>query len=508
MSRTPADNPSTPHRPAIDPIPLNQANLARIDRSVAIPNYDRRALTPGIVHIGLGNFHRAHQAWYLHRLYQHGITQDWAIIGAGVRPYDAAMREKLRRQDYLSTLIRLDPSAIQAEVIGAIIDYLPVAADHGALIQRLAQPDTRIVTLTVTEGGYYLAPTTKRFDTTHPDIQQDARRPQRPQTVFGILVAALRLRRQHGVGPLTGLSCDNLQGNGRILRQAVVSLAQLSDPGLADWIDSECAFPNAMVDCIVPATGPRELALTREFGIEDAAPVAHEQYRQWVIEDRFCRGRPDWDRAGATFCDDVHRHETMKLRILNGGHQIIAAAGQLLGIATIADAMAHPQINALYRKIATEEIAPHVDAVPEFTPAQYLERIAQRFANPTLGDTTRRVAFDGSSRHPEFVIPSIRDGLARGAPVSGLALVSAIWARYCLGIRDDGSNIEPNDPHWNALTARARLARDTPRAWLAMRRHYGDLADAPRFADAFERWLRMLYTHRLTATLDHYLTHP
>ena len=498
-------SPTMLTHPGAGAIRLNHANLAKIGQSVAIPNYDRQALTPGIVHIGLGNFHRAHQAWYLHRLYQQGITRDWAIIGAGVRPYDAAMRKTLRRQDYLSTLIRLDPSAIQAEVIGSIIDYLPVEADHGALIRQLAAPAIRIVTLIVTEGGYYLDPASRRFDTAHPDIQQDAHRPHQPQTVFGILVAALKLRRQHGAGPLTGLCCDNLPGNGRLLRQAVLSLAGLSDPELADWIADTCTFPNTMVDCIVPATGSGERALAGAFGIDDAAPVTHEPFRQWVIEDRFCRGRPDWDHAGATFCDDVHAYETMKLRILNGGHQLIADTAQLLGIATIADAMTHPKINTLYRKIATEEIAPHVSAVPEFTPAQYVELIAQRFANPALADTTRRVAFDGSSRHPAFVVPSIRDGLTHGTPVTGLALVSAIWARYCLGTREDGSRIEPNDPHWDTLTTHARIARDTPRAWLTLRRHYGDLADAPRFADAFAHWLNRLYADGLNATLDHYL---
>ena len=503
-----ADSPTMAIHTAANPIPLKRANLAKIGQSAAIPTYDRQTLSPGIVHIGLGNFHRAHQAWYLHRLYQQGITQDWAIIGAGVRPYDAAMRETLRRQDYLSTLLRLDPGAIEAEIIGSIIDYLPVEADHGALIRRLVAPAIRIVSLTVTEGGYYLNPATRRFDTEHPDIQQDAQRPRRPQTVFGILVAALKLRRQHGAGPLTGLCCDNLQGNGHLLRQAVLSLARLSDPELADWIAGECTFPNTMVDCIVPATGPRELALAGALGIDDAAPVTHEPFRQWVIEDRFCRGRPAWDQAGATFCDDVHAYETMKLRILNGGHQLIADTAQLLGITTIADAMRHPKINALYRKVETEEIAPHVRAVPEFTPAQYIELIAQRFANPALGDTTRRVAFDGSSRHPAFVIPSIRDGLAHGAPVTGLALVSAIWARYCLGTREDGSRIAPNDPHWDTLTAHAHIARNTPRAWLTLRRHYSDLADAPRFAGAFAHWLKKLYADGLHATLDHYLDQP
>ncbi len=281
-------------------IKLSNATLDLVPEAIARPTYDRSALTPGIVHIGLGNFHRAHQAWYLHRLFQQGLNFDWAIVGAGVRPYDEQMRNKMKAQDYLTTLIELDPAGDSAEVIGSMIDYVPVVEGNGPLIERMADPSIRIVALTVTEGGYYIDPATKGFDASHPDILHDAENPQKPNTAFGAMVAALRLRRDRGIGPFTGQSCDNLQGNGQILRQTVVSLARLSDPELADWIDTNCSFPNAMVDCIVPATGARELAMAEEFGIEDAVPVTHETFRQWVLEDDFCAGRPDWDKVGAT----------------------------------------------------------------------------------------------------------------------------------------------------------------------------------------------------------------
>lgn len=486
-------------------LPLCNENLGAIGASVPVPTYDRSKLTPGIVHIGLGNFHRAHQAWYLHRLFQQGLNQDWAIIGAGVRPYDSQMREKMKAQDCLTTLIELAPTSRSAEVTGSMIDYVPVEEGNGPLIEQMADPAIRIVALTVTEGGYYIDPATKGFDANHPDIQHDAQNPQRPRTAFGAMVAALKLRRERGVGPFTGQCCDNLQGNGRILRQTLVSLARLSDPDLADWIDANCSFPNAMVDSIVPATGPKELALVKEFGIDDQVPVTHENFRQWVIEDDFCAGRPDWDKAGATFTDDVHDFEVMKIRILNGNHQVIADPGEILGIETIAETMAHPKIHALYRKVASEEIAPHVKPVPGFTPAEYVDLIDGRFSNPAIVDTTRRVAFDGSSRHPGFVVPSIRDGLKAGTPVEGLALVSATWARYCLGTREDGTRVEPNDPFWGELQERARAAKDNPRAWLEMRNNYGDLADQPRFADAFERWLNKIYADGVEAALDAYL---
>jgi mannitol 2-dehydrogenase len=315
----------------------------------------------------------------------------------------------------------------------------------------------------------------------------------------------LRLRRDRGVGPFTGQSCDNLQGNGAILRRTVVSLARLTDPDLADWINAECSFPDSMVDCIVPATGTKELALVREFGIDDAAPVTHENFRQWVIEDDFGRGRPDWEKVGATFSDDVHGYETQKLTILNAGHQILANAGEVLHVETISDAMAHPAIGAFFRKVQTEEVVPNVTPVPGMTPTQYLDLIERRFANPAIVDTTRRVAFDGSARHTGFLLPTLRDALAAGGPVAGLALAEAAWARMCAGTREDLSEIAPNDPFWAELVVAAQAARANPRAWLAQRQVYGELADAPRFAEAFEAALRRIWDEGMVAAIDAYL---
>ena len=484
---------------------LSNATLGCLPEGVKVPTYDRSKLTAGIVHIGLGNFHRAHQAWYLHRLMQQGQAQDWAIVGAGVRPYDEKQRQKLAAQDYLTTLIELSPQGRSAEVVGSIIDYTPIQPDNAALIAQMAQPEIRIVALTVTEGGYYIDPVSNGFDAAHPDIVFDAAHPTTPKTAFGAMVTALSLRRDAGTGPFTGLSCDNLQGNGTILRQAVVSLARLSAPDLADWIDANCSFPNSMVDCIVPATGPKERELVCAFGIDDAVPVTHESFRQWVIEDNFCAGRPDWGKAGATFTDDVHDYEAMKIRILNGGHQVIAGVGEVLSLPTIADCMEHEKIARLFTKLAREEIAPLVKAVPGMAPEAYVGVIAKRFSNPHIVDTTRRVAFDGSSRYPGFIIPSIRDGLSAGTPIDGLALVSAVWARMCDGTREDGTQIEPNDPDWDELRKTAKAAQSDPAVWLAQIQYYGDLAGQARFADAFDKWLRMIWDDGMNSALDAYL---
>lgn len=486
-------------------IHLSNANLGSLPKDVIGPTYDRGALTPGIVHIGLGNFHRAHQAWYLHLLMQLGEAQDWAIIGAGVRSGDAVQRDRLTAQDYLTTLIELDPAGRSAEVVGAMVGFVPVEEDNAALIAQMVDPAIRIVALTVTEGGYYIDPVSNRFDADHADIAHDAKQPDQPRTAFGAIVAALKTRRANTSGPFTCQSCDNLQGNGDILRQTVTSLARLSDPDLADWIDTNCTFPNSMVDCIVPATGPKELDLVRTFGIIDAAPVTHENFRQWVIEDKFCAGRPDWDLAGATFTDEVHAFEAMKIRILNGGHQLIADAGEVLSIEFISDCMDHRLIRNYFLKTASTEIAVQVRAVPDMTPSAYVDLIDGRFSNPQIIDTVRRVAFDGASRQTGFILPTLRDALAAGTPTNGLALSQAIWARMCQGTREDGSVITPNDPIWDSLQAAAKAAKTDPQAWLNQRALYGPLAENKTFGTQFADWLTLIWSEGVEAALQCYL---
>ena len=484
---------------------LSNSTLTKLPSGVKIPNYDRNNLTAGIVHIGLGNFHRAHQSWYLHRLMQQGQAHDWAIIGAGVKEFDKAQRLKLQAQDFLTTLLELSPVGRRVEVVGSMIDYVPIEADNGALIAQMAKPEIKIVTLTVTEGGYYIDPVSKSFDSNHPDIVYDATHPETPKTAFGAMVAALRLRRDSRVGPFTCQSCDNLQGNGATLRQVIVALAELSDPKLSEWIEANCSFPNSMVDCIVPATTAKELGLVHDLGISDEVPVTHEDFRQWVIEDDFCAGRPDWDIAGATFTNDVHDFEMMKIRILNGGHQVIAVPGELLSIETIDQCMKNSLLGPLFKKVILSEVAPHVKPVPSITPENYVDLVHKRFSNPKIIDTTRRVAFDGSSRQPGFLIPSIRDGLANATPIDGLALIQASWARMCEGTREDGTVIEPNDPFWDELQANAKAARSNPSVWLEMNQIYGNLAREPQFANSFKFWFDVIWDQGLDKAIKIYL---
>ena len=484
--------------------PLSNKSLVDLSANIRKPIYDRSQLTAGIVHIGLGNFHRAHQAWYLHRLMQMGEAFNWAIVGAGVREYDKIQRQKMLKQDFLTTLIELDPKGQSSEIIGSMIDYIPVEDDNASLIKRMAEPDIRIVSLTITEGGYYIDPVTKNFDTENPDIVHDASNPNKPRTAFGAIIAALKIRRAKGIGPFTCQSCDNLQGNGLIFRQTLVSLANLSDPHLGEWINNNCSFPNSMVDCIVPATGKNELKLVNSFGLDDAVPVTHECFRQWVIEDDFCAGRPNWEDVNVTFSNDVDAYEAMKIGILNAGHQILANVGELLGFSTIDECMVDKEILTLFDIVQRKEIIPHIDAVPSVSPEDYLELVTQRFSNPKIKDTVRRVAFDGAARHSGFLHPTIRSAITTKSPIKGLALVEALWARMCSGIREDGSIIENNDPQWDFLSSLSKKSKHDPKIWLTESSIYGDIARNEQFSSEFSEALNRIWDKGCRAVLREY----
>ncbi|MDR7124195.1 mannitol dehydrogenase family protein [Pseudotabrizicola sp. 4114] len=473
---------------------------------VALPAYDRASLTPGIVHIGLGNFHRAHMAVYLDDLMTMGLAQDWAILGAGVREGDARMRDAMLAQDCLSTIIELDPKGRTARRVGAMTGFVAVQPDNAALIAAMTDPAIRIVSLTVTEGGYFINAATGQFDPDAAEIAHDAAHPQTPKTAFGAILAALSVRKAAGIAPFTVMSCDNLPGNGHVTQTAITGLARLSDPAFADWVQTSVAFPNGMVDRITPATGPRERAMAAEFGLgDDPVPVTCEPFRQWVLEDHFPTGRPALERVGVTFTNDVHAYEAMKIRILNGGHATIAYPGGLMDIEYVHEAMAHPLISGFLDKVEREEIIPYVAPVPDTDLGAYYALIRQRFSNPEVADTERRLCFDGSNRQPKFIIPSLRDALAAGGKIDGLALVSALWCRYCAGTTDSGAVTDPNDPEWETLQNLARAAKADPSVWTRQKAIYGDTGQDPRFATAFAAALTALWTDGTEKTLSRYL---
>ena len=481
-------------------IPLNSAALAHLPHGVDGPGYDRTALTAGILHVGVGNFHRAHMAVYLDRLFGLGHDHDWALVGAGVRPGDAAMRDRLSGQDWLTTVVELDPSGLTARVIGAMIDFVPV--DSSAVIAKMAEPSIRIVSLTVTEGGYYIDAQTDGFDTNAGDITHDAANPATPRTVFGMMIAALRLRHAAGLDPFTVLSCDNLPENGHVTHRTVIGLARLSDPAFANWIDAHVAFPNSMVDCITPATSDRERKMVAEkFGLIDAAPVACEPFRQWVLEDNFPQGRPKLELVGAEFVSNVAHFELMKLRILNGGHAAIAYPGALLGHWFVHDAMADPRISGWLDRLTRAEIVPTLHPIPGVSFDAYREKIAERFSNPEVGDTIPRLCLDGSNRQPKFVLPVLRQALAENRHYKGLSLETALWCRYCAGTDEAGKDIPANDDNAAELKDRALAARTDPVAFLSNAIVFGDLGQDARYANAFAAALTSLWQNGVEQTL-------
>ncbi len=484
---------------------LSLSNLSTLSAKVARPNYDRTSLTAGILHFGVGNFHRAHQAVYLDDLFKLGIGHDWALVGAGVFDGEKKGRAVLEAQDWLTTVVEQDEGHMQARVTGAMIDFL-TPGDAAAIIERLADPDIKIVSLTITEGGYFIDPASGHFNPAHPDIVADAKNIAAPKTVFGIILAGLVKRRADGIVPFTVMSCDNIPHNGRVTAEGIVGLAQLVDDDLAVWVRDHVAFPNSMVDRITPATGDRERGIAaEEFGVEDAWPVFCEPFRQWVLEDDFPDGRPPLEKVGVQFVEDVSPWELMKIRILNGGHAAIAYPAGLMDIHFVHEAMAEPLVRGFLEKVEREEIIPTVPPVPNTSLQDYYRLIEKRFANPKIGDTVRRLCLDGSNRQPKFIIPTIADRLRAGKSVAGLALESALWCRYCHGTTDSGATIEPNDPNWERMQATARKAKDDPTAWLAMEDIYGEVGRSPVFAKAFADALRALWKDGTRQTLTRYL---
>lgn len=487
------------------PTPLSLAALPALGPAVQAPRQDPAALRTGIVHVGVGNFHRAHQAVYMDDLFGSGRDLDWGILGAGVRAPDAAMREALLAQDLLTTVVELAPEGHRARVTAPMTGFVPVSPDNGALITAMSNPDVRIVSLTVTEGGYFLD-ANGTFDASHPDMIADAAAPDAPKSVFGAILTALSARRLAGIAPFTVMSCDNLPGNGHVVQGTLTGLAEMSNPALADWLRGNVAFPNSMVDRITPATGARERRIVaEEFGITDAAPVLCEPFRQWVMEDQFPTGRPALEEVGVTFTSDVEAFEMMKIRILNGGHAIIAYPGGLLDIEYVHEAMQDAHIRAFLAKVERDEVIPNVPPVPGTSIPEYFDLIDSRFTNPDIGDTVRRLCLDGSNRQPKFIVPSVADNLAKGHCPEGLALLSAMWCRYCAGTSDAGKPIAPNDPNWDALQTRAMAAKSDPAAWLAMSEVYGQTGQNSAFAAAFARHLNALWTKGTRAVLADYL---
>ena len=414
---------------------LSKSVLSSLTPGVAAPQYDRGSITPGIVHIGVGGFHRAHEAVYIDDLLRDGSGQEWGICGVGLRPADKGMRDALVPQDCLYTVVARSAEGDEARVVGSLARYLFAPEETQAVLDALAAPETRIVSLTITEGGYNFNQATGEFHADNADVRHDLQNPTQPVSVFGYLAEALDRRRQAGHAPFTVLSCDNVPQNGDMARKTLLAYAALRDSGPARVDRRPCRLPeqhggsdHAADDRRRPAEMVRD-----EFGIEDAWPVVCEPFRQWIIEDAFSNGRPLLERVGAQFTSDVHPYEMMKLRLLNAGHSAIGYLGFLAGYPYIHEIMADNLFRAYLRRLMDEEVTPLLAPVPGIDLADYKATLLTRFANPTIKDQTTRICLDGSAKVPKFVLPSLHEALAAGRPAPLLTLALAGWFRYLRG---------------------------------------------------------------------------
>lgn len=465
--------------------------------------YDRSILRRSIVHIGVGGFHRAHLATYVDDLCRAEET-GWSIVGAGVLPGDAAIAEALTAQDCLYTLITrgLDEQgedATTVEIIGSLVEYLHAWPDTKPLINQIAAADTQIVSLTVTEGGYPVDDTDGSFLADSANAAADS--------AFGALAAGLEQRRVTSGGPLTVLSCDNVIGNGRVTEAAVRGCAAAHGPALGTWIDQNVSFPNSMVDRITPATSPSDRTWLLDLhGIDDQWPVVTEPFRQWVVEDRFAGDRLPLEKLGVIVTDDVEPYEMMKLRLLNAGHSCLAYLSALLGIVTVDEAMAQPEIAGFLTRFLETEARAVLPPIVGIDIDAYIASLVHRFSNPNIGDQIERLCLDGSVKFPKFLMPTILRQLEAGGPVHASALALAGWCEYLNGSTDGGEPIRlSSDPQLDRAIAAARASRSEPLAFLDFDAVFADLPAGSVFHTAFAEAIEGLRTVGVRSTLTEFL---
>jgi len=443
-------------------VSLRSDTLNRVAAGVRRPGYDRARLAPGVVHLGIGNFHRAHQAIYLEDLVER-TGLGLGIVGVSLK--SPGMRDKLMPQDGLYTLLVRDGAVVTPRVVGIIGRLLVGPEDPGAVVRQIADPATRLVTLTVTEKGYCLDPATHRLDAKHPDILADR---IQPTSAIGYLLAGLKARQIAGLRPPTVLSCDNLPSNGATLRRALIDGAALSDDGFAAWLEANLVAPSAMVDRIVPASTEADFAdAQRLIGLADQAAVSTEPFSQWVIENTLDPDLQGLGDVGAELVGAVEPYENMKLRLLNGAHSTIAYAGQSIGAEYVSDAVAIPGLRRFVAAMQTEELAPTVGHFPPERLAEYSRQLMLRWDNTAVKHRTRQIAMDGSQKLPQRLLKALGERLEQGLPSPRLTYAVALWLRHLGGRDDSGQPIPVNDPLAGKLMPLA--AADRPAAQVVER---------------------------------------
>jgi len=487
---------------------LNKDVLGSLPAEVTVPAYDRETVKVGIVHLGIGAFHRAHQAVFTDDVLAGGATE-WGFSSADLLGPD--VRDKLAPQDTLYSVASLSGDGMRVRVVGSIKEILVGPEDPEALIRRMCDPAVRIVSITVTEKGYCHDPASGDLNMAHPGIAADLKTPGRPTTIVGYLVEALRRRRAADTAPFTVMSCDNLFQNGIIARRVVTAFATALDADLGKWVSDAVAFPCTMVDRITPATTPEDIAkVETALGAHDAWPVVCEPFTQWVIEDHFPTGRPAWETVGAQLVKEVEPFEFMKLRLLNGSHSALSYLGALAGYQTIAECMADPAFVRFMRRLMDEDVTPTLHLPAGVDVGAYKDSLVERFVNPAIKHRTAQIAMDGSQKLPQRVCGVVRERLAAGGSVRHLALVTAAWMRYVTGIDEKGQAFTVADPLALRLKAVAEGAGHDPKAlvegYLDLSEIFGsDLATARPFVAAVTEWLSSLYAKGAAATVaGHY----
>jgi mannitol 2-dehydrogenase len=471
-------------------VTLSNATLGSLPTAVAKPGYDRTRLTPGIAHLSVGNFHRAHQAVYMDHLIGMGGHDDWALVGIGLMddPRERAKAEAFPQQDGLYTLTVCPPSAPpEVAVIGSIVEYLFAPADPEAVLVRLCDPAIRIVTMTLTEGGYNIDDETHAFKLDAPDIVHDLANPTTPRTAFGYVAEALSRRRAQGIAPFTILSCDNLRHNGDVAKTAYTSFARARDPELADWMEAEIDFPNSMVDRITPGTTDADRArLNEASGIDDAIPVFCEDFIQWVMQDKFRYGRPAFETVGAQMTHDVWAYEQIKLRMLNASHSMLGFPGVIAGYRLVHETVADPLIRELLMQFWNKDVIPLLTAPPDMSLEAYRDKLLERYLNPATRDQMIRIATDGASRIPIFAGDTIRTLIQTNGDVRRVAFLLAAFARCLGGVDDKGEHFVTPEPRLTEAD-RATAKDPDPAKFLSLPVFAGlGMDTAPAFREAFQ----------------------
>jgi mannitol 2-dehydrogenase len=465
---------------------LNDATLANLSTLVPGPRYDRATVSTGIVHIGVGGFHRSHEAVYVDDLLNAGLATDWGICGVGLRPGDEHMRDVMAAQDCLYTVvIKHADGALEPRIVGSIIDYLLAADDVEAVIEKMAEPGVRIVSLTITEGGYSLDGE-GRFDPSTKAVAADLEPDAVPGTAFGLITEALARRRDRGIDAFTVMSCDNIEGNGHVVERVLTGFARLKNAELGAWIAEHVHFPNSMVDRITPATTDDDRAeLAHRFGIGDGWPVVCEPPAQWVLQDNFGAGRPAFERVGVQVVDDVEPYELMKLRLLNASHQSLAYPAYLAGFQYVHEAAQDPLFVRFLLDYMRIEAVPTLRPVPGIDLDAYTDQLIERFANPGVRDTVARLCSNSSDMIPKFLLPVVRAQLAAGGPIERAAAALAFWARYAQGTDEHGAPIDVIDHRRDDVMAAAQRDLDEPGRFLDQPDVFADLGQDPQLRKAF-----------------------